>query len=343
MPPEPRLARPGPTLAALLLAPLLLTLPASAGAQTVDGQSVTDRLRILAGENAQRYLHPVASGLGAGLNAGFFETAGSDDGIRVRGGVQVSGSLIPEEGDTFQPALPETFTYRDRTFEDPYVIQGGGTTSPTAAGQGDGVLLVPSDELEQAIRDAGENPSDFETAFPGGLDIPAVPLIFGEASLQLPTGTGAMVRFLPGIDVASEVGSISSYGFGVRQSVTTFLERSPVDVAVAAGYQKLSLGDIVDASGTSLDLSVSKDLDVITVFASGGLEDTNVDVSYTFENPTDVPGQPADGETISFEDDGENSSHFTGGVQVSLFVARLSVSYTTSAYDVLQARLSFGN
>lgn len=341
--PDPRPARPGPTLTALLLAPLLLTLPATAGAQTVDGQSVTERLQILAEDNAQRYLHPVASGLGAGLNAGFFETAGSDDGIHVRGGVQVSGSLIPEEGDAFRPVLPETFTYRDRTFEDPYVIQGGASTSPTAAGEGDGVLLVPSDELEQAIEDAGENPSDFEIAFPDGLEIPAVPLIMGEASLQLPTGTGAMVRFLPEIDVASEVGAISSFGIGVRQSATTFLERSPVDVAVAAGYQRLSLGDVVEASGTSLDLTVSKNLDVITVFASGGLEDTNVDVTYTFENPTNAPGQPADGETISFEDDGENSSHFTGGVQVNLFVARLSVSYTTSAYDVLQARLSFGN
>lgn len=343
MRPDPRVARPGPILAALLLAPLLLTLPATAGAQTVDGESVTERLQILAEDNAKRYLHPVASGLGAGLNAGFFETAGSDDGIHVRGGLQVSGSLIPEDGETFRPILPETFTYRDRTFEDPYVVQGGATTSPTAAGEGDGVLLVPSDELDQAIRDAGENPSDYEIAFPDGFEIPAVPLVMGEASLQLPTGTGAMVRFLPEIDLSDEVGPISSYGFGLRQSVTSFLPRSPVDVAVAAGYQKLSLGDVVDASGTSVDLTVSKDLDVITVFASGGFEDTSVDVTYTFDNPTNIPGQPADGETISFEDDGENSSRFTGGVQVNLFVARLSVSYTTSAYDVLQARLSFGN
>ena len=340
---QPGSAAFGPTLAPVLLAASLLALPATAAGQTVDGESVTDRLRLLAEGNAKRYLHPVASGLGAGLNAGFFETAGSDDGIHVRAGVQVSGSLIPDEGDTFRPILPETFTFRDRTFQDPYLIQGPRTTSPTAAGEGDGVLLVPSDDLEQAIRDAGENPSDFEIAFPEGFDIPAVPLVMGEASLQLPTGTGAMVRFLPEVDLSDEVGSISSYGFGVRQSVTTFLQRPPVDVAVGAGYQKLTLGDIVDASGTSIDVTVSRDLDLITVFASGGYENTSVDVTYTFDNPTNIPGQPADGETISFEDDGENSSHFTGGVQMNLFVARLSVSYTTSSYDVLQARLSFGS
>lgn len=342
MRPDPRTAGFGPALAAVLIAAAPLLLPATAGAQTVDGESVTDRLTRLADQNAKMYLHPVASGLGAGLNSGFFETAGSDDGIHVRAGLQVSGSLIPGDGDTFQPELPETLTFEGQTYQDPYG-DAAGVTTPTAAGEGAGVVLEPQGELRDAIVSAGDDPQNYSVAFPDGFDIPAVPLVLGEASLQLPTGTGAMVRFLPEIDVSSEVGSISSLGFGVRQSVTTFLERPPVDVAVAAGYQKLTLGDIVDASGTSLDLTVSKDLDVITVFASGGLEDTNVDVEYTLENPTDVPGQAGDSTTVSFTDDGENSGHFTGGVQVNLFVARLSVSYTSAAYDVLQARLSFGN
>lgn len=341
MRPESRPAGPGPALAALL-AVSLLVLPSTSGAQTVDGESVTDRLTQLADENAEMYLHPVTSGLGAGLNSGFFETAGSDDGIHVRVGLQASGSLIPASADSFELALPETFTYRDRTFEDPYVPVDD-RWSPTAAGEGSGAILEPSSELAQAIRDAGEDPRAYRYQLPGGFDIPAVPLILGEASVQLPSGTGAMLRFLPEIDVSSEVGPISSFGFGLRQSVTAFFPRSPVDAAVAGGYQTLSLGETVDASGTSLDLIVSRDLDLITVFAAGGFEDTNVDVEYTLENPTDVPGQPADSTTVSFTDDGENSGHFTGGVRVDLFVARLSVSYTSAAYDVLQARLSFGN
>ncbi len=330
-------------LPAVLIAAALLAAPFPAASQTADGQSVTDRLGVLAEENARRYLHPVSSGLGAGLNSGFFQTAGGGDGIGIRAGLQVSGSLIPSAGDTFSPVLPESFSYRDQTFEDPYVIRGGSSTSPTASGRGQGVVLAPSDELEQEIRDAGEDPADYEIRFPDGVDLPAVPLVMGEASAELPTGTGVMVRFLPSIEVSQEVGSISALGFGVRQSVTGFLEDPPLDVGVAAGYQSLSLGDVVDASGRSLDLIVSRDLDLITVFASGGLEGSSVEAEYTFDNPTDIPGQPADGETIRFEDDGDNSSRFTGGVQLNLFVARLSVSYTSSAYDVLQARLSFGN
>lgn len=327
---------------AVLLAASLLVPPMSAGAQTVDGESVTERLTELADQNARKYLHPVASGLGAGLNSGFFEAAGGDDGVHFRVGLQASGSLIPAAEDTFTPDLPETFTYQGQTYTDPYGDEAGVIT-PTASGEGSGVVLEPQGDLRTAIQDAGEDPRSYSVQFPDGFDIPAVPLVLGEASLQLPTGTGAMVRFLPGIDLTSEVGSISSLGFGVRQSVTTFLRDPPVDGAVAAGYQSLSLGDVVDARGTSLDVVLSKDLDVITVFASGGYEDTSVDVEYTLSNPTDVPGQTGDGTTVSFEDDGENSSRFTGGVQVNLFAVRLSVSYTSSAYDVLQARLSFGN
>lgn len=324
---------------ALAAAVLLLasTFPSAA-----EGQSVTQRLTTLAGENAVRYLHPVTAGLGAGLNTGSFESAGASDGIHVRAGLQVSGSLIPENVGAFEPVLPRSVTYRDRTFQDPYVIQGDRTTTPTAVGEGDGVVLQPSVGLEQAIRDAGEAPADFEIALPGGVDLPAIPLAMGEASVQLPTGSGVAVRFLPEIALSDEVGPVSAHGIGVRQSVTAFVENPPVNVALAAGYQKLSLGDVADATGRSADLIVSKKLDVITVYASGGVEGSAVDVEYTFDNPTNIPGQPADGETIVFEDDGENTSRFTGGVHVSVFVARLSVSYTKSAYDVLQARLSFG-
>lgn len=346
MRPDSRSAGSRPVLAAVLLVSVLaaspLLAPASAGAQTVDGESVTDRLTQLADANAEMYLHPVSSGLGAGLNSGFFETAGSADGIHFRVGLQVSGSLIPEDDDTFRPELPETFTFQGQTYQEPYGDEAGVST-PTAAGEGTGVVLEPEGELREDIVNAGEDPGTYAIAFPDGFEIPAVPVVLGEASLQLPTGTGAMVRFLPEIDVSNEVGPISSLGFGVRQSLTAFLERPPVDVAVAAGYQELALGEAVDASGTSFDLAVSKDLDVITVFAAGGVEDTDVDVEYTLENPTDIPGQPGDSTTVSFTDDGANSGHFTGGVQVDLFVARLSVSYTSSAYDVLQARLSFGN
>lgn len=333
---------------AVLLATALL-LPGAAGAQTVDGEPVTERLTVLAEENAAMYLQPVAAGLGAGLNSGFFESAGGDGGVHVHVGLQVSGSFIPADANTFSPHLPETISYEDRTFSDPY---GDGDTisTPTAAGEGRGVVLEPTGEYRDALLRAGKDLRNFAIPFPDGVDLPAVPMAMAEASVSLPTGTAVMARFLPEIDISDEVGPVSSYGFGVRQSVSPFLRSPPVDVGVALGIQKLTVGDIVDATGRSIDVLVSKDLDVLTVFASGGLEGTSVDVEYTLDSRTDIPGQPADGTTISFPGEGEsypaegaNSSRFTGGIRVNLFVARLSVSYTAANYDVLQARLSFGS
>lgn len=326
---------------------LRITVLAAAGGLALpagtDAQTVTDRLTTLAEENARLYLQPVSSGLGAGLNAGFFETAGSGDGVRVRIGLQASGSLVPEGGETFDPVLPGRITFRERTFEDPYAIQGDRTASPTALGEGDGVVLDPSGEFRSALVQAGEDPDRYRVPFPAGVDLPGVPLGMAEASVALPTGTAVMGRFVPELEISGKVGALSSYGGAVRQSLTAFLDRPPLDVGVAAGYQKLTLGDAVEATGRSASLIVSRDLDLITVFASGGVEESTVDVSYTVENPTSNPGQPGDGTTIDFETEGENETRFTGGIRLDLFVARLSISYTKSEYDVLQTRLSFGS
>lgn len=326
---------------AALLAGALFLLPSGALGQSGSEGSVTEQITRLAQENAKEYLHPVASGLGAGLSSGFFESAAVGDGVTFRVGVQASGSLVPDEGESFAPVLPEEASFGDRTFQDPYAVQGDRTSTPTAAGEGGGVTLEPTGEFRQAIREAGEDPEDFEIAFPDGLDVPGVPLVSARATVGLPTGTSVTASLLPEVDLSDDVGPVSSYGLGVRQSVTRFAADPPVDVAVAAEYQSLTLGDVVDATGKAASVIVSRDLELITVFASGGLEESTVDVEYTFEG-TDLPGQPAAGETISFQDEGENSTTFTGGVQLDVFLARLTVSYTAAEYDVLRAGLSFG-
>lgn len=312
-------------------------LPAAAGAQ-----SVTERINVLAEDNARRYAQPVVSGIGSGLGAGLFEGAGSADGVQVRVGLQASGSLIPDRDDAFEPVLPEEITYRERTFADPYAIAGERSTTPTASGAGTGVVVEPTGDFEAALRRNGRDPADYEIRFPHGVDLPAVPLAAAEASVSLPFGTAVAGRFLPETEVSDDVGPVSSFGFGLRQSVTSLLGPAPVDAAVAAGYQRLSLGDVAEASARSASVIVSRDLELITVFASGGVEDSSVDVEYTFESPANIPGRPAAGETVAFEAEGENASRFTGGIRLDLFAARVSVAYSISAYDMLQARVSYG-
>lgn len=328
---------------ALLVAAWLL-LPAAAPAQSGSDGSVTDRIVALAERNSKRYLHPVVSGLGAGLSSGFFAAASAGGGVTLRAGVRVSGSLIPEVEDSFEPVLPERITFRDRTFTDPYQIEGDRATTPTAAGEARGVVLVPraGSDFEASIQQAGGDPDDFELPFPDGADLAGVPLASARVTLGLPTGTSLTASYLPEIKLNDDVGPVSSHGIGVRQSVTDFASRAPVDVAVAAGYRKLTLGDVGDATGKSASLIVSRNLELITVFASGGLEESTLDVEYTFESTADVPGRPALGETIFFEDEGENDRTFTGGLQLDLFLGRLTVSYTAAEYDVLRAGLSFG-
>lgn len=335
---DPCPAGPLPARVAVLAAAAALLVPSA-----VAGQTVTDRLTALAEENAVPYLQPVTSGLGAGLTSGFFQTAGDGDGVHLQVGVQASGSLVPERARSFEPVIPAQITYRDRTFDEPFAIQGERSTTPTAAGEGGGVVLVPAGEFRRVLVQGGEDPDDYRVPFPDGVDLPGVPIGMAEASLSLPSGTAVMGRFLPEFELTSKLGPISSYGGAARQSLTALVQNPPLDVAVAGGYQKLTVGEVVEATGRSASLIVSRDLNLITVFASGSVVRSTVDVSYTVENPRANPGRPDGGTTIDFEDEGENERLFTGGIRLDLFVGRLSISYSRSEYDVLQTRLSFGS
>lgn len=322
--------------AAALLA-LAMTVPASAAAQTV-----AERATGLDRANARAYLEPVASGLDAALGASLFEGAGAAEGVRFRVGLQAAGSLVPDRFGGFEPVRPRDVAYAGRTFEDPYHVARGRTSTPTAVGEGDGAMLRPTGAFEVELRDQGEDPLEYGIPFPDGADLSTVPLAAAEASLALPSGTVVAGRFLPEVELNGRLGRVSSWGLGVRQSVTAFLPGWPVDAAVAAGYRRLTLGEVLAARGGSASLVVSRDLELITVFASGGVEASSADVEYAFDGRGGLPGWPSPGETIAFEIEGEGAGRFTGGIRMDLFAARLSVSYSVSEHEVLQARLSLG-
>ena len=117
-------------------APLMAVLAALVLSAPLAAQSLEDRLRTLGAENARRYSHPVSSGLAAGMGSGWHHSARPLDVLGVELSLQAVGAIVPEEDDTFRPALPGSITVPElggRTFSNPY---GTSTmiTTPTAAG-----------------------------------------------------------------------------------------------------------------------------------------------------------------------------------------------------------------
>lgn len=333
-PPEGRLPAAARGLAVGAL--LILAVPAASAAQDVE-----DRLRTLTRENARLYARPVTAGLGAAMNSGWFQGAGIQDPPGFSLDLRLMGGLVPQEDEAFTPDLPRSVTVEidgeSRTYQDPYG-QGDGLSTPTVAGAGEGVTVEPRGQLRSDLEDAGEDPSDYALRFPDGLDVPAVPMVVPQASVILPLSTEVAVRWMPSVQVAGEIGEVKALGAGLRHSLSAWLDDPPVDVAVSGGIQRFEAGDYLTADSRTVGLTVSKTLSILTLYASGGLEDSEVDVSYELENPA----LPESGRTVEFRDRGANEERVSVGLSLDVLFLEFSADYTASTYEVVHASVGLG-
>lgn len=320
-----------------LLALAVLAIPAAAHAQDGD---VEARIEQLGSENAKLYTHPVTSGFVAGMNSGWFHSAEPLSPLGIEVQLKVMGALIPEEDETFEPVLPDEISAGGQTFQDPYVIRGGRTTSPTAVKDTTGATLELRDQVRQQMLASGVDPSKFEPIpFPRGFDIPAVPMATIQGNLGLPLGTEASVRFVPSVELDPDAGSVESFGVGGKHSVSQWLgDGFPLDLAVAGGFQSFDVGTYMEADTKQFSVIASKNLAVLTLFGSVGWESSDVKVEYTLQNPK----LPDSGTRIAFEDEGENERRATLGFGLDLLFLKLNAAYSFAEYPVATASAGLG-
>lgn len=331
------------TPAAVLL-PFLSILIGPGGLRAQD--DVLQALQSLAEDNAELYVNPVTTGLGIGLNSGFNQTAAVHSILGFDIGVRVVGALVPDEAETFRAVPPPSITLtspfsgQERTFTDPYSPRGGSLQTPTAVGDGPGVVLEPTGEFRDSLEFWLQNPDNFNLAFPGGFDIPAVPFAVIQGSVGLPLGFEVSVRFIPSIEVADEVGDIQAFGFGVKHSISQWFPAPlPVDLAVSVGWQDFEAGDYLDASGFSYGALASRSLGPLTLYANGFLSDSEVDVDFRVENPDDNPGLPPDGTRIAFTTDLDTEARLALGLRFELAIFELTGEYAFGEFDTVSGRV----
>lgn len=326
----------------ILASALLLAAPSATGAQET---SVLDALEALAEDNGSPYVEPLTVGLGIGLNTGFNPTAAVHDVLGFDLGVRVVGALVPDEMDFFEAIPPESFTFEGRTYDDPYAPRDGSLVTPSVTGPGEGrlgqgeaIVLEPQGQFRLDLIAAGENPDDYNIPFPEGFDIPAVPFAVIQGSVGIPLGTDLTVRFIPAAEIHEDVGDVEAFGFGIRHSVSQWIPAPlPVDLAVSFGWQDLSVGDYLDASGTNYGAVVSKDLGVITLYGAGSLMSADVDVTYTFEGMQGVPPQ-----TIRVSQELDTTTRFALGFNLDVLVLDLSAEYALGGeMDTLSGQVGF--
>ncbi len=322
------------------------------------------------------YLSPYASGMGAGLSTGWYNTAKS----HKFGGFDVTFSLnmaiIPSADKTFDPALLGLGEGSDLISS--VNIDG---ESPTAAGDKvDGAEVI----YNTNIPGVGEVPfARFN--LPKGTGFGYVPAPMIQFGIGLVKETDLIIRYSPDIEWGNG-SKIGLWGIGLKHSIKQWipaLNKLPVfDLSLQGGYTKLhsknslnfqasfyeGFADIIvdnptfysgqkmllDVRNTTFNLIFSGDFKVICLYGGVGISSTKSNLQLTGFYPlpevqgtqiivTDETATVKDPIDISIKssDGSITKPRFNAGLRFKFAIVTLHFDYTYANYSVASAGIGF--
>lgn len=271
-------------------------------------------LQSYTGRNASGYFEPLVDAFSANLNAGLYHTGHvPESGLHVSLGVVFMTARFSDADRTFT-AVTESGFSPETTAEAPTIV------GPTGAVCVDG--------------DAGTS-----FCFPGGFDLNSFD--FGVPQLRVGAlwGTEAAIRlgWISTGDVTH--GDAFLYGFGVRHSVSRYIENSPVDLAAGGLWQRFTLGEnerggnLVSAQAWTVGLQASRRFSWSEPYVGIAYEEFDMDVSYEGDTPEDVID-------LSFESG--DHYHLTMGISINVSFAVVHAEYNIGGQDVFALGLALG-
>lgn len=302
------------------------------------------------------YLEPLSSGIGGGLNTGWFTSASVHKPLGFSLKVRGSLAFIPEDGrqfditklglDMIKPADPSN------------------TATPTVGGTNE---LGP----EVVVVKNGDKLARFN--MPSGTGYHFVPAPMIQASVGLIANTDVIIRFVPEMDIG-DYGQFSMRGIGLKHEITAWLPAEniiPVDISIMAGYSTIDLSAPLNVdpyrkaksdpnySGSYSNQKATTSFDTFTakiivgqnwpfldLYAAAGYQTSTMTVALRGDYP--VPSSTNAGlqtETITnpfkYTQQGENRYSLTAGATLKLFFFDIFAQYTLSKYPVFNAGVGF--
>lgn len=170
-------------------------------------------------------------------------------------------------------------------------------------------------------------------------------LPYGAAQLNFGTiyGTEAMVRFIPAVEVDTEIGSVGMYGIGLLHNPQAYISSElPVEISLGFMYQNFYTDNNGDITAFSAGLNVRKSFEfgwlTIAPFANFLFESAsfNLKEERTFE--TNYGPETFE---ISLSTEGTNSSRFGLGTMFRVGFVDLTFSYNFAKYNSMVGGISF--
>ncbi len=310
---------------ALSAALIVLTLAGFAGAQ-----DLSSSLAKVGSQYGQAYVAPAVNSFGVDLNSGLFHSASMEGilpfGLHLYIGAQVSGALLASSDKAF------SLTYKD-TLNDPLLGKLPATytvnNAPTVFGSGNrgAVVITPDNPLI---------PAQTDSTIGGVVQTSIAPIVIPQVGIGSLFGTDVTVRYLPKIKL-SKYGSVQLFGVAVRHSLSQYIPLVPVDIAVQVGFQNLSILDsaganLMKASAFAANIEVSKTFAIVTFYGGLQVENSSVDVSYTYN-----PGQNMHPVPVSFTLKGKNKFRALVGVNFGLGPLTINADYNIGSINAVNA------
>lgn len=324
----------------LLITLAVLAVPMSA-------QDIGDKLSAMLSANAKLYLDPLPTVVGIAMNSATFQRARSHKLLGFDATFSLGIVATPADGQTYEFDIPDfditvpiAGTDYTVTLANGQLYNGSRTaqnifgektetifaadsnyayttikTQLAAAGVPDNVLLA----VEAQLRAAADGIPDLFA--PPGLGAGGFPIFVPQLSLGLPMGLE--VSFRGGIEQdISNFGSIKYGGIGGKIYLNKFIPTVPLLFpAISIGFYTTNLDIETDEASLSaknriLNLQVSKSIPFITVFGGVGLENSTLDVAYTFTDPSGL----VDPLELSFDLKGDNRLRTTVGARLKFLL-----------------------
>jgi len=311
---------------------LAISMLLALGLTSLSAQDLGTQLLKLAGTNARNFVAPLMAGWASGLNSGFYHSADLHGILGFDVQVKATFAGLSDEDKTYMFQMPSQITYNTVTLV-------AGTDYPasvkTSTVVGD---KTPTVIKSYATANTGNQQVNLLT-LPGGLNLPAAPLIMPQVSIGLPFGFEVMGRFIPTTKLG-DAGKVNFFGFGLRYDIDQYIPLLPLDLAAHFVIQKFNYEDgagdkLITASATAFGIEASKNVLFLTVYGGFQLESSSWEIGpYTAIIETGPTTPPVSVPVPAFTIEGKNKSRATVGVRLLLLFINVHADYSFATTPV---------
>ncbi len=269
-----------------------------------------DAVKQLSSDNVKGYVQPLVNGFGANLNSGMYQSADIGDlGFHLQVQVIGMGTLIGDAEKTYMATPPSPFA--QTPVQTATVFGGTGT-----------IVHGPANMTYQ-----------FQN---GQVKTSIMPFATPQVTIGNVFGTQAIIRYVP-VPAIGNFPKVTLFGIGVQHSISRYIPTLPVDLSAGIFYQKLTIGDIIDAKAMNFGAQISKSFSLLTLYGGLQYETSSMTLNYTYTGPNSTPDTK-----VNIDIDGENKFRATGGINLNLVILHLNADISLGKVTAVSAGVGFG-